>query len=381
MTQAKPSKFETFEAGTYNATRITWFSRDSSGNPIFKAVGKSGWLVAQYRTSVGEKDGPPGSVTPDDLALFAYTFGCDISNLPTDRTAALIAVEEMIAAQTDISVPVYVGKKGWISNIPGMQLPEETYLFERDRIATRKNGVPEWYNGQWGDYIKVGLTVIALADGTETPFKGTSACQIWVMRKPKLVVRALLPTATAAILGPEEDELEHIDAALKEENTTSYIVGTICVAEGKTRPTIDPLSLRAVPKSGVIFRAAAPHTPANATAPKATTAAAYSPHVMVLREAVEKGCNQGVSPDPAFGADGKLTKSGRAWCGANLKPIATKMSLTTAFGDMDLETVQTYLAELGSWAAPYLARVMPAAAVEAPVVEDDFGDEEATSWD
>lgn len=374
--KAKPSQFETFEAGTYNVTGLSFFSKDSTGNPIFKAVG-SGWLVAQYRTFVGEKEGPPGSVSPADLALFAATFGCDVSSLPTDRTAALIAVEEMIAAQTNLSVAVYVGKKGWISNIPDMNLPVGEYLFLRDRIATRRDKKPVWYEGNWGEYVKVGLEVVCMGNGAPTPFKGTTACQVWVMRKPITVMRAMFPTATEAILGTLEGELAYYDAGLIEENARTYVRGAVVLKEGNTRPTLDPNTLVAVEKDAVVDYVA-PTTPAPATTFD------YIPSVLVLREAITYGlakrAQAGSAPLSAFTPNGKLTRDGQMFCKETLKPIAGRMSLTTSFKDMDVDTVEIYLAEMGATYAHFLPKVRPNAAPAAS--DDDFGgDDEDTSWD
>lgn len=398
-----PTQYKQFEQGTYPVTGLSWFSKGSDGKPIFKVVGRNGWMVAQYRTYIGQEEGPPGSVTPDDLMIFAYTFGCDVNKIPADRTQALIAIEEMVKANPNVNVPVYVGSKGWISNIPGMSLPTGEYLFERGDIVTRKNGQPVWYQGRdnWGDYIKVSLKLVMNADGTPTPFAGATNSQIWVMRKPLTILRALFTTSADAILGSSDQELEFMAQSLAAENERTYVKGTIRIKDGGTRPTIDPESLVAVSRESVVFRPAqsvpaqpatpaqpVPATPATpATPTTSVTASIPSPpvpegktlHETVLRQVVQFGMDSlaspGVQAPAAFNADGKLTVAGRKWCGNMLKPIAKQHGLTTSFSDMDTKTVQIYIAELGALFAPFLERLNGTEDTE------DVEDLEDTSWD
>lgn len=366
MGSVQKKSYQQFDPGTYTINGIEFFSKDRAGLPIFKSVDTryGGMLVAQYRTFAGEDQGPPGSVAPADLSLLAVAFGIDPTQLPEDRTKALPVLEQLIA-ETPKEVDVYVGKAGWISSVTGMDVPVGEYLFSRGQIVSREDGVPAWYDGDYGEYCLVSLELVMNADGTPSLYKGTTAAKVWVMRKSFSIPRAMVPDRMEQAFGPVDGELEVFAAALTRANKDTYIYGEI--VEGKKRPKIAPLSLKAIPIGSVV----------SPTQTGTTTEVLEPPHMQALYDAIAFGVEITGEGGKAFGADGKLAASGKKWCGANLKPIAKQHNLPTAFSKMDLEIVQIYLSELGSAYAKFLAATQPE-----PVVEDDFGgEEEEDSWD
>lgn len=167
--------FSSFTDGSYEINGISWITNDDSGAPIF--VASKGWapLVARYRSVMADgSDGPPGSVSPGEVAMLVRVFGADPSKLPdrdADPTAFLIAARDMINSTGKV-LKVTV-KDGWVNHIPGMGLPVDKYFtFELDALAPREDDVPTQREGQYGPWFIVNLRVVGDLQQRPTVYDG-----------------------------------------------------------------------------------------------------------------------------------------------------------------------------------------------------------------
>jgi len=376
MAKAKRKEREKFEEGNYPVDGIAFFTKDTNGVPYFKV---ETWqnrevFVARYRTSQGEADGPPGSIQPHELALFAAAWGVDPAMLPKDRKQALAPLEHLIA-QAGKTVDVYVGKSGWIQSVAGAYLPIGRYLFHRGQITSRKGGEAVWYAGDYGDYIRVGLIVASNADGTNSHYTG-SAVDVWVMRKPMGILSALVPTQMGWLPATDDLALAAFDSLLQAEADT-LVYGEIILKSGNRRPSLDAATLEAVPVNAI-----GTHPATAAPSPTPTTASSVLPpgwdaSVAFLMQAIQS-C---VGADPAFVGE-KLTSAGKQWCKPNLGPIAKANNVTNKFGAMTPEIVGVYLEGLvaqGQPVAEFLAASRAGDATEGDSWDDDEDDD--TTWE
>lgn len=169
----EPPEFEAFAPGKYSVCGVKFFTTDEEGTPIF--VAQSGArLVARYRTiRKDDEDGPPGSVDRGQLPLLVKAFGIDPKelppyNLPNQR---LIMAERLINSAAK-EVVVEVGDGGWISRMPGMELPAPSYFRVKYKRCSTFNelGEPSWIQGKFGRFASVVMEVVGDAMGKSTPF-------------------------------------------------------------------------------------------------------------------------------------------------------------------------------------------------------------------
>ena len=329
MAKMKPKTFETFEEGAYEANRIEFFTTDDNGEPIYVTQEtKYGIrMVARYRTFYNEDEGPPGSIGPEDVALFAKAFGVDPKQLPADNLQALSALERLIA-KADKTVTINVGDSGWIRYVQGMDLPEGAYLFKFVTINTRnENGDAAWREGDYGVFATVVLEVVNNADGSDSPYKG-SGVTLWLKKESFSVLRALTPVIVDGMLGPEESELMRLDEMAGEAN--NWIYGEVGTPPQGKKPKLLTYTLRSVAKGS--------RGPSTAAAVKEILEASYIEH---LYTAIADGA------DGAFNTDGSLSDAGKKWCGDNLRALCKEHEIPNSFDKMSEEHVLLLLKGLG----------------------------------
>ena len=318
----KSKKYETFEEGTYEVNRIAFFTTDDNDDPIYVAqeTKRGIRMVARYRTYNNEDEGPPGSIGPEDLALFVKAFGVDPTQLPSDNLRALSAAEKLIA-NADKTVTVNVGDSGWIRYIQGMNLPDGKYLFKYITINTRDDdGEPTWREGEYGVFATVALEVVKNADGTDTPYKG-SGVTVWLRKESFSVLRALVPTATEGVLGPEERELAQLDEMAIED--PKWIYGEVGLPPNAKRSKLLLYTLRSVEKG----KAAVAPTEVN------VEGELEAPFIQYLYEAIADGA------EGAFTSDGSLSDAGKKWCGKHLRALCKEHKIPNSFDKMTEDQV------------------------------------------
>jgi len=365
----RQQQYATYEAGVYEGvTHVEFFTKDQHGNPIFKAKERQGkpGLVSYYRIWMGEEQGPPGSVNPGDVSLLVRAFGADPALLPAQDDPAFLATAEQLIADVDTLVTLYAHKGGtsdsaWVRTVYGAELPaDQDFLFMFDGVTSQKNGVPIWYDGDYGEYARLNLKVWANGDGSPTHFAGAS-CTLYVNRPAMTILRALLGTTMEALLGPPEGELAMLDKMATDENGTRVIFArNVMKANGKGT-TIDKTSLQAVnpngPFPGAVQRqpvapaAPAPFAPAAApivAAPTAPTVTVkpQSQAMTALRSAIAGGTVT-LHGAQAYDAAGRLTEHGKAWCAKHLKPISVAEGLPNKFANMTDDVCISYVLGLG----------------------------------
>ena len=330
MAQIKKKSYTTFEEGSYEVNRVEFFSTDDNGDPIYiTQETKYGIrMVARYRTFHNDDEGPPGSIGPEDLALFVKAFGVDPSQLPSDNLQALSAAERLIAS-ADKTVTVNVSDSGWIRYVQGSNLPEGKYLLKYVTINTRdENGEPTWREGEYGIFATVALEVVSNADGSASPYKG-SGVTLWARKEAFAIIRALAPVVVDGMLGPEESELARLDQIALESTTDIY--GEVGIPPNGKKPKLLPYTLRAVAKG----RAAVAPTEVNVEEPL------EAPFLEYLYTAIGDGV------DGAFTSDGSLSDAGKKWCGENLRGPCKEHNIPNSFDKMTEEHVLLLLKELG----------------------------------
>jgi len=360
-------QYKKYEGGIYEGvTRVEFFTTDQRGTPIFKAKDRQGKpeLISYYRIFMGEEEGPPGSVTPGNVALLVRGFGGDPALLPAQDDPAFLSTAEQLIAQSDTLVTLYAHKgqgadaSAWVRTVYGAELPaDHDYLFTFNGVTSRRDGQAIWYEGEYGDYARMDLTVWANGDGSPTHFAGAS-CTLYVNRPAMTILRALLGTTMEALLGPSEGELAMLDKMATDENGTRVIFATIVMKSNGKGTTIDKTSLQAMKSDGPFPGAAstpatpspaapvAPAQPATPVAPLRVaappTSSLQSPTMVALRAVIAGGTK--VEQDrEAYDAGGIITSAGKAWCAKHLKPISKEKGLTNKFSEMDDATCIAYV--------------------------------------
>jgi len=325
--QAKPrsNEYPTFEPGVYRVSRIEFFTQDQNGAPIFVTQqGRDGnpFLTARYRTFTSDdKQGPPGSITPDGLPLFVHAFGADPAKLPDDVLHALSVAAQLInTSDKEVDVVVTEYSKGWISRVLGATLPEGDYRFSKDRISSLDNqGNPTWRKTKYGESMIITLKVVSNADNTPTAFVG-SEMQLWLGRPT--VLRALMPDVYGSMLGTVEEEGERFKEYLA--NPKFHLVGTVGDT-GRGNIGVIKSSLHAIPANTEMGSA-----PVQEDEPE---------YLQYMYTAIADGV-----VGNAFDNKGALTDAGKSWCRTNLRPIAQEHDLPSNFNEMTLDHVKHYLA-------------------------------------
>lgn len=330
MTKLKKKTYETFEAGAYEINRVEFFTVDGNDDPIYVTQEtKYGIrMVARYRTFHNDDEGPPGSIGPEDLALFVKAFGVDPGQLPSDNLQALSAAERLISS-ADKTVTVNVGDSGWIRYVQGMNLPEGKYLLKYVTINTRdENGEPAWREGEYGIFATVALEVVKNADGSASPYKG-SGVTLWARKEAFAILRALAPVVVDGMLGPEESELARLDQMALE--STIHIYGEVGIPPNGKRPKLLPYTLRSVAKGQAAI------IPTEVDVGEELEA----PFLEHLYTAIGDGA------DGAFTSDGSLSDAGKKWCGENLRGLCKEHSIPNSFNKMTEAHVLLLLKGLG----------------------------------
>lgn len=326
MGKVQPKKYTTFEAGSYEVNRIEFFTTDDNKDPIYVTQEtKYGIrMVARYRTFHNDDEGPPGSIGPEDVALFVKAFGVDPAQLPSDNLRALSAAEKLIAA-ADKTVSVNVGDSGWIRYIEGMNLPDGKYLFKYVSINTRdEDGEATWREGDYGVFSTVALEVVKNADGTDSPYSG-SGITLWMKKEAFAVLRALIPTVVEAMIGPEEREVAQLEQLASESN--HWIYGEYGLPPNGKRSKLLAYTLRPVEKG----KAAIDPTEVD------VEEELEAPFVEYLYTAIADGA------DGAFTSDGSLSDAGKKWCSKHLRALCKEHKIPNSFDKMTKTQVMLLL--------------------------------------
>lgn len=335
MDKLQPNTYETFEQGSYDVTDIEWFSCDNSGDPIFKdqTWGDDLVLMARYRTQkriekAGEitwAEGPPGSIQPHELPLFVVAFGGDPTALPENlgTTEALLVAEREINTSTKVT-SVYVGKKGWVSNIYDMCLPEGWYVFKYHSLRPKKDGKLYWRKSNWGtENAIVRLEVVGEYQNESlvpSLFGGTTQ-DVWFARTGFFVTDVLAP------IYKEVHELEYIEAMAAEHVDSLWIIGKVATAEKKKSPSVDRSTLRAVNQK---------------TLRKGEVSNKQNPG-----DRLKSFITENMESD-VFNNGGGPTTSGKEWLKKNLAPACIKLGSPKIFRDMTDANVDALIKQLQS---------------------------------
>lgn len=331
MAKMTPKTFETFEAGAYEANRVEFFTVDDNGDPVYVTQEtKYGIrMVARYRTFYNDDEGPPGSIGPEDVALFAKAFGVDPKQLPSDNLQALAALERLIAS-ADKTVTINVGDSGWVRYVQGMDLPDGEYLFKYVAINTRnEEGEPTWREGEYGVFATVALEVVKNADGTDSPYKG-SGITLWMRKESFAVLRALVPTIVEAMLGPEEGEVAQL--AQLASQSSHWIYGEYGLPPNAKRSKLLLYTLRSVEKGEAAI------SPSSVDVEEELEA----PFIEYLYTAIADGVAEHFQGS-AFTSSGDLSEVGRGWCGEHLRALCKEHKIPNSFDKMTKTQVMLLL--------------------------------------
>ena len=366
---SQQQQYAKYEGGIYEGvTHIEFFTKDrATGRPIFKAKDRGGQpsLVSYYRIFMGDKEGPPGSVSPGDVSLLVHAFGGDPARLPAQDDPTFLAVAEQLIGESDTLVTLYAHKgpssdSAWVRTVYGAELPaDHAYLFMFDGVTSRKDGQPIWYDGEWGQYARLNLKVWANGDGSPTHFAGATQT-LYVNRPAMTILRALLGSTMTALLGPVDGELRMLEEMATSQNGTRLIYANIIMKANGKGTTVDKTTLQAIDAKGpfpaAIYAPVAapqpvPSQPAPPVAPAAPVPTPTSPTVTVkpqsaamtaLRAVIAGGTRESLGAD-AFDGAGNITTHGKSWCATHLKPISQAKRLTNKFAEMTDDTCIAYV--------------------------------------
>ena len=328
MAKAKPvSKYEEFEAGTYEVTEFEFFTKDNSGLPVYVVQeGRGGIrMVARYRTYDAEgNEGPPGSIEEGELALLVHAFGGDIAQLPDDKLKALAIAEQLVKA-ADRTVRVNVSDSGWIRNVYDMGLPEGNYVFKYSGLPRiDEDGKPAFTNTGFGQFAVTRLTV----NDPGSPFNGTPQ-DVWINWETFVTLRALAPQLYDSLIGQPGTELKNLDSMFKAGE--HKIVGEV-KADERGRVRLDKSSLRPLTDDEVANETGEPSL-------------GYIEHL--YQAIADDNDKKAWRESGAFVGEGKLSQTGKAWAKEKLAPICKKEGIDKNFTNMSKDNVKTLLKELG----------------------------------
>ena len=165
-------EFEVFKPGEYKICGLRFFTLDDEGAPIFIAQNGER-LVARFRTIRPDgSDGPPGSIDRGMESLLAKAFGLDPLELPPfEQASQRLILLERLANERAKEISVLVAEGGWISRIPGMELPKGFFRFQCRGIVSRNAlGEPSWIEGQFGRLVVVEMEVVSDSLGKPSPY-------------------------------------------------------------------------------------------------------------------------------------------------------------------------------------------------------------------
>lgn len=322
--QEPVSRYETFEPGTYKETYIEFFSKDSSGLPVYVVQeGRGGIrMVARYRTYNDEdKEGPPGSIEEGELPLLVHAFGGDVTQLPDDKLKALSVAEQLIKA-SDKEVMVTVGDSGWIRKVYDMDLPVNDYVF-------KGIGLPRIDEDGEHIFTKTGFGKFAVSrlvvDDPNSPFNGVPY-DVWINWEPFIILKAVAPDAYSALLG--EDELKHLDEMIK--SHTHRIHGSVEL-DDKGRARLNKSSLRPVTEDEVADKTGEP------------SLGPIEHLYQAIADAIDK---KAWRESAAFAGVGTLSQTGKVWAKEHMASICKKEGIPKNFDQMTEDNIRTILEKL-----------------------------------
>lgn len=163
---------EQFEPGSYKVRFDSFTTVNEDQDPIFTP--QSGQkLVVRYRTILSSGDeGPPGSVEKGQIPIFVKALGGDVSALPPyNQPNKRLIIAERLVKEANETVKVTVGDTGWITRIPGMEIPPGYYeLVCRGIVSKGILGEPSWKDGQYGKYFVPCVEILSDSGGRPTPW-------------------------------------------------------------------------------------------------------------------------------------------------------------------------------------------------------------------
>jgi len=340
----KPENQQSFSDGEYTVNGISWVTKDESGAPIFKVRKNSASLYAVYRTVVGEKDGPPGSVSPAQVSILVRAFGGDPEKLPDkeqDPTAYLLAARDLINNQNK-KVKVIV-RGGWVQEIPGMSLPVDKYFtFEIGRF-TSKNEMDEisWVEGDYGPWFGVEFVAVGNMYQKPTPYDGVT---IWDSVGYGLAVDSEgNPTFatkadgqwTSAAVGISKFISAFIPEALDYEfSTPTNILPELwdIYRRNRKRAVTQVIKRKSgrvcLNISGLVSveEAQASESPQEVPARDVEDEIKEDASLEGVYALISEGLGK-----KAFDSSGSLNKDGKAWCKENLKPFLVEKGYPASF--------------------------------------------------
>jgi hypothetical protein len=192
--QSDPSvpsqEFDQYPSGEKEVNGIhSYITKDESGVPYYKERDGRPYVMLKLRIPDGT-EGPPMSANPGELALIVAAFAGHeaIKYLPGDRssTAYLLKVVELANGQAPEQankMPMrrmaYVGKKGFVRNLPGMDLPTDMFFrFIADDIRNLDGKTDPLYfqlhENFHQEVINFRVRVVGDMNNNRTPYDGAT---------------------------------------------------------------------------------------------------------------------------------------------------------------------------------------------------------------
>jgi len=344
------TEFDTFSDGDYNISGITWITTDDQGAPCFVPSKGMAPVVARYRSMIGEKDGPPGSVSPGEVSLLVRAFGCNPAKLPDrdrDPVAFLIAARELVN-NSGSTVKVTVSG-GWVSSVKGMDLPADSYfIFNFGGVSTKDDeGLPFARVGTYGRWFGVNLIVAGDIQQKPTPYDGVGTFVIvpygltvnadgipsyevkedgqWTGSAFQFYrfARAFAPGLEQADFGNVENVLPELDKLARDADVRA--IGQVTRSRSG-RIGVNISSLQALDGDNPVV--STPQAPKEELPVRnVEDEIAEVPSLQDIYSVITTLCGK-----PAFG-NGSLTAPGKAWCKENLKPFLSEKRWPARFTD------------------------------------------------
>lgn len=365
----EPEPFATFKDGKYDVNGIRWITNDDQGAPCFVPSKGLSPIVARYTSLIGEKDGPPGSVAPSEIALLVKSFGADPTKLPDrerDPTAYLITARDLIN-NVGAAVPVTVSG-GWIQSVKGMDLPPDSYfVFEFGGISTKNDeGNPAPRPGTYGNWFGANLIVTGDVQQRATPYDGVSTFMIvsyglvvnehglpeyetdenqkWTSNAYQFYrfARAFAPGLEEEDFGDVDNVLPELEElARKAKRSGRRVLGQVTRAKKSGRIGVNVGSLQALGETETVTV-------------KGTTEEQL-PERHIEDEVKEPPTLKdifktidGLCGEAAFTGGGELTTAGKSWCKENLKAFLQEKRWPARFTDWNDEQRTAVLLHLMS---------------------------------
>lgn len=185
--------FQGFPDGKYKVKGFDWFTLDDTKQRPILVAQKDSKMVGRFRflMPTGKldergkevfEDGPPMSVTLNQMPLVAKAFGVDIKKLsstPSVSQAGLVSQYMMnlqnLCKESNKVLEVEVSK-GWVNSLPGMTVAPGYYYFQVVDITGDGSGnelkPKKSTNEKWLDYFYIEFEVVAGEGGSQSPYNG-----------------------------------------------------------------------------------------------------------------------------------------------------------------------------------------------------------------